>query len=99
MLLRIVRMTFDPTKVEEFLAVFQASKSLIRHFPGCTHLELMRDDKDPAIFTTYSLWEEAKDLENYRQSELFKGVWAKTKPLFAARPVAFSLEKFIKVEG
>jgi quinol monooxygenase YgiN len=91
-------MTFREECVEDFLRVFESSKHQIRSFPGCTHLELMRDDREPNIFSTYSLWESGTDLERYRESELFKGVWAQTKVLFEAKPMAFSLEKFIEVE-
>jgi quinol monooxygenase YgiN len=90
-------MTFREECVEDFLHVFESSKHQIRSFPGCTHLELMRDDREPNIFSTYSLWESGTDLERYRESELFKGVWAQTKVLFEAKPMAFSLEKFIEV--
>jgi heme-degrading monooxygenase HmoA len=40
--------------------------------------------------STFSLWESEEALNNYRHSELFSVTWAKTKILFADRPVAFS---------
>jgi heme oxygenase (mycobilin-producing) len=97
MLIRIVRMTFQPEKVSDFLAIFESSKHKIRNFEGCNHLELLRDLDYPHIFSTYSLWESPEALENYRQSELFKATWAATKLLFAEKPFAFSNESFIFV--
>lgn len=93
MLIRIVRMSFQERRTADFLAIFEASKQKIRTFPGCLHLELLRDLDHPAVFVTYSHWESPEALENYRRSELFKTTWAATKVLFAGRATAFSVEK------
>ncbi len=93
MLIRVVRMTFQPARVGTFLDLFRASRPLIRTFPGCLHLELWQDADDPAVFCTYSHWEGEAVLEAYRQSDLFRETWAQTKPLFAARPLAFSVRQ------
>ncbi len=97
MLIRIVRMTFREEKVEDFLAIFSASKDKIRHFEGCSYLELLRDAEHPCIFTTYSHWESEQALEKYRQSSLFQTTWAATKLLFADKPLAFSSYSLVKV--
>ncbi len=93
MFVRIVKMSFHSEKIEEFLANFDEKKEYIRKSPGCRLLELYRDKTNPDIFFTYSYWETEEDLENYRNSELFKGVWAKTKILFNDKPVAWSVDK------
>lgn len=98
MIIRIVRMTFDPAKTDEFLQVFNHNKGSIRNFKGCTHLELHRDADNPDIFATYSYWEKADDLENYRQSELFKNVWSQTKTLFKDKAEAYTHERLMIVE-
>jgi heme oxygenase (mycobilin-producing) len=98
MVIRIVRMHFTEAGVEEFLAIFNTHKRAIRTFPGCTHLELLRDTEDPCIFSTLSYWDDEASLENYRKSELFSSVWGTVKNLFAARSVAFSLTKYMEVE-
>ena len=99
MLIRIVRMTFLETKTADFLAIFEASKQKIRTFPGCLHLELLRDLDQPAVYVTYSHWETPEALAHYRRSELFKTTWAATKQLFAERATAFSVEKIDEVTG
>lgn len=98
MLIRVVRMTFRPEERISFLEMFDERKQNIRHFPGCSHLELLEDYNDPNIFSTYSYWENEEALNAYRHSELFAEVWAETKSKFAAKPVAFSLKKFIQVD-
>lgn len=85
-------MTFEPAACATFLEVFEESKNKIRAFPGCTHLELWRGKTPDNIFMTYSHWESEEALEQYRQSDLFRTTWAKTKPLFSARPEAWSLD-------
>jgi len=86
-------MTFEPTKIEEFLANFEVVKEKIRNFDGCNFLELYRDQNSTNIFFTYSYWNSEAALNNYRHSELFRGVWANTKPLFSAKPEAWSVDK------
>ena len=54
MITRIVRMEFDSDKVEDFLRMFNATKSQIRHFPGVLHLELHRDANEPSSSGTPS---------------------------------------------
>lgn len=91
MLLRTVRMTFMPDRVDAFLGeIFLPSAPLIRAFSGCRHLELWRDTRYPNILTTFSQWDDSEALERYRESELFRSTWARTTPMFAAPPVAHS---------
>lgn len=93
MLIRIVRMTFKEENVEEFLKIFNDSKGKIRNFKGCTHLELLKDFQQENIYVTYSIWEDEKYLNEYRNSELFKKIWGNTKKLFLEKTIAFSLRK------
>ena len=93
MLTRIVRMTFKVDEVDKFLIVFEESKLKIRSMKGCTHLELMQDYNLANSFSTYSCWESENDLNNYRNSTVFKDVWARTKVLFSDKPIAFSLKQ------
>lgn len=97
MFVRIVKMSFKPERVEEFLNNFEASKSKIRSFKGCGLLELYRDKSNSNIFFTYSYWETEKDLDNYRNSSLFKSVWAQTKLLFNEKPEAWSVDKIVSL--
>jgi heme oxygenase (mycobilin-producing) len=90
-------MHFTEAGVDEFLEIFDRSKEAIRAFPGCTHLQLLKDKDDPQCYTTLSYWNSTADLENYRKSELFGSVWGRVKTLFSERSQAFSLEKFIEV--
>ena len=91
MIIRIVRMTFVPEQVPAFLALFHASEHRIRQQPGCRHLALWHDADQPTIYCTYSHWDNAAALDNYRKSALFGAVWPATKQLFAAPPLAFSV--------
>jgi quinol monooxygenase YgiN len=90
-------MTFKQESTSQFLNIFEGSKSLIRNFPGCMHLELLQDIKEPNIYLTYSHWRDEASLEVYRQSDLFKATWAQTKILFAKKAEATSLIKVTEV--
>lgn len=93
MITRIVKMTFKIEEVPNFLANFNKNKEHIRSFPGCEKLMLLQDATNPNIYFTYSWWQSPSDLEAYRHSDLFKGVWAFTKTLFAEKPEAWSVHQ------
>jgi quinol monooxygenase YgiN len=98
MLIRIVKMTFKADETSRFLEMFEQIKVKIRNVEGCEYLELMEDYDDPNSYSTYSKWRDEQALEAYRRSELFDGVWVKTKSMFAKKPIAFSLKTHTKVE-
>ena len=97
MLVRIVKMSFEPKHIEAFLSNFHKVKHNIRNFEGCRYLELYREQHDSNIFFTYSYWDDASCLEHYRTSELFKEVWSQTKPLFNDKPQAWSVDKIVSL--
>lgn len=98
MLVRIVKMQFEEDKIEVFKALFEAQKQKIRNVDGCEFLELYQDLNNKGIFFTYSYWKDEKNLENYRNSELFKTIWAATKKNFCAKPEAWSVQKLVSLK-
>ena len=90
---RIVKMTFDPARVNDFLSVFNENRDRIAGFEGCMALELHHELSQPNVFFTISKWRSENDLEQYRSSELFQKTWARTKTLFAAKPEAWTLAR------
>jgi quinol monooxygenase YgiN len=91
MINRIVRLSFKPEMVNDFLNVFNESKHQIAAFKGCHGLTLLQDVNFNNVFFTYSLWENEDCLNKYRYSDLFKETWTKTKRLFNDKPIAYSL--------
>ena len=97
MIVRIVKMTFEPDRVDDFLEIFGTTKDQIRDLKGCAHLELLEDKENPNVFFTLSQWEEEEHLEKYRESYLFENIWEKTKPLFAKKAEAWTCKSKIKL--
>ena len=65
MIKRIVKLTFREEAVPVFLEdVFEPSKERIRAFPGCRHMELLRNLQQPNVLFTLSIWENEAALEN-----------------------------------
>lgn len=93
MIVRIVKMTFAPEHVARFQELFAGWKPRIRGFAGCRHLELLHDADDPRVFFTYSHWDGADRLEDYRRSAVFAEVWPRTKELFAAPAEAWTVDR------
>jgi len=73
--------------------MFEEKKTIIRASEGCLLLELYQDKTNSEIFFTYSYWQDEKNLENYRNSQLFKDIWDQTKTYFNDKPLAWSLNK------
>lgn len=90
-IIRIVRMSFHPHHIPDFLSMFSHKYPYIRHFEGCSYLRLLKDDQLPYVYYTLSEWESAEHLEAYRKSELFKETWKLTRTWFNDKPQAFSL--------
>tara|TARA_B110000438_G_C15203685_1_gene389827 strand:- start:47 stop:343 length:297 start_codon:yes stop_codon:yes gene_type:complete len=93
MITRIVKLSFKEEHIEEFQAIFEESKQKIISQKGCRKVEMLQDVSAKNIFFTYSWWESEEDLNNYRNSVLFAGVWAQTKILFNDKPMAWSTKK------
>ncbi|GIV32902.1 MAG: antibiotic biosynthesis monooxygenase [Chitinophagales bacterium] len=92
MIIRIVKLTFHPESIRSFLEIFNAEQKRIASFAGCRKLLLLKDQQNPNVFFTYSEWDHAEALENYRQSALFKSIWANARKHFADRPEAWTLQ-------
>ena len=88
--IRIVRMTFHPDRVPEFLQMFDERSHRIRSFEGCERLDLVRDIYFPNVMTTISVWASEEALSIYRKSNVFNETWAMTKKMFSDRPEAAS---------
>lgn len=93
MIKRVVKMSFHPDKVKDFLEIFRTNWKRIRSFDGCEYVELLQDANEPNIFFTYSLWQDEESVERYRQSELFENVWGETRKLFNAKPEAWTVKE------
>lgn len=92
MITRLVKLTISEEKIIDFKNIFEMNQMHIQAFEGCEMVEVFQDIHNKNIFFTHSRWNSEKDLNNYRESELFKRVWAETKKTFAGRPEAWSLK-------
>lgn len=91
MITRIVKMHFKTEGVSTFLTIFEEMKQHISQSEGCISLALHRDMNHPDQFFTISTWITEKELNMYRESELFKLTWSRVKPLFAEKASAWTL--------
>lgn len=93
MITRIVKMSFRPEAVPEFHELFFETVEKIKGAKGCKDVALFSDCEDPCTLFTVSSWESIDDLNAYRKSDLFTATWSRTKPLFAQKAEAWSLER------
>ncbi len=94
-MIRVVKLTFKETHIDDFKSLFEARKERIKKTKGCIHLELWQDTKNPSIFYTFSIWNQSRDLEIYRMSTLFQDTWSTVKQWFSEKPEAFSADKLV----
>jgi hypothetical protein len=99
MITRLVKLTLQPDKIEDFMQVFAEVKETIAGFDGCHRVELLQDIASPNIFFTYSVWEDEHYLNHYRFSEFFKQTWERSKKLFAAKAEAWSVRLIERAES
>ena len=97
MIIRIVKLSFQAESISNFKTIFEENKQKIISQKGCNRIEMLEDINDLNVIFTYSWWDSEGDLNNYRNSELFKDVWSKTKILFSKKPEAWSTKKINEV--
>jgi quinol monooxygenase YgiN len=90
MIIRIVKLTFQEEKVNDFLSFFETIKLKVNSFSGCLGMQLVQDVKNKNIIFTYSKWESEIELNHYRDSETFGEVWPTIKPWFEAKTEAWT---------
>ena len=93
MITRIVKMTFQKNKIDDFQELFRNQHTKIKAFEGCQNVVLYQDIQDKSVFFTYSHWDNEKALEAYRHSDVFKSIWKATKALFSEKAAAWSLSE------
>lgn len=72
MLVRIVKLQFKEEKINDFLLHFETVKWEVTNFPGCRGMKLLQDMDTPCLIMTYSVWDDEKTLENYKNSVLLR---------------------------
>ena len=92
MLVRLVQIELLPENTDLFIALFANHKEHIQLKKGCLSLELLQDNNQPTTVATLSRWATQGDLDNYRNSDFFKNLWAQIKPLFASKARAISYQ-------
>jgi quinol monooxygenase YgiN len=96
MVTRIVKMSFEKSNAAQFLEIFNEHREQIRAAEGCSYLELWQTEEgDSTLYFTHSKWESEDFLNNYRDSDIFKIVWPKTKALFNAPPQAWTVNSLV----
>lgn len=95
MITRLVKMTFQSEKADEFQEFVSTIINKISAFDGCYNVDILRDTNKSNIFFSYSIWESENDLNNYRNSETFREIWTLTKKMFAEKPEAWSTQKVL----
>ena len=89
MLLRIVKMEFDPAQVEAFDDLFARAQARIEAMPGCHQVRLLKGHGDKPIRTTLSWWERESDLRPTESPSCLARFGQKRRPC-SVPPVAWS---------
>ena len=87
---RIVKMTFELDRCDDFQNFFTEIKAQIEGQPGCQGVKLLKDHAESGVFFTFSVWKDQASIDAYRNTELFGKVWPTVKAWFSAKPEAWS---------
>ncbi len=90
MIIRLVQLDIIPSKIDDFVQIFEHAKPSILKSAGCYEVRLIQDADDPSKMGTLSRWESIDSLNAYRDTDFFKETWAASKRLFQGRAVATS---------
>ncbi|ACF14489.1 Antibiotic biosynthesis monooxygenase [Chloroherpeton thalassium ATCC 35110] len=93
MIIRLVKMSFQPQESTRFLSLYKQVHPKILSFPGCVSVELLHEVHDEHAYTTYSLWQNNDALEAYRQSDFFKATWTEVRKMLRSKTLAISYRK------
>lgn len=91
-MIRIVKMTLRPEKVNTFIQVFVQAQEQIQSFEGCRYTKLVKDIHDETTYLTISEWENEFFLNRYRESDFFAQVWKAAKTTFSDKAMAWSVD-------
>jgi heme oxygenase (mycobilin-producing) len=92
-MVRIVKMIFQEKHIADFKKIYANVNTKIILMPGCKSVQLLQDIQNPSIFFTYSHWNSETELNQYRDSLLFKETWQTIKPWFAEKANVWSVEQ------
>lgn len=92
MITRLVKLSLQVDKASQFEALFYQTQTLIEEFEGCHKTNLFKVSGSTSQYFTISYWNTEQDLENYRNSQLFRNVWSQVKPLFSEKAEAWTLQ-------
>ena len=93
---RIVKLTFQEEKINEFIAFFDTINTKVSRFEGCYGMKLLQDIHKKNVVFTYSFWESEDALNHYRDSDLFGSVWPTIKPWFGDKPEAWTVQTYFR---
>ena len=94
MITRVVKLTFEEERIDDFLEFFETIKWHVARQPNCGGMKLLQDKNKPNIVFTYSQWADEGALNTYRDSELFGKVWPKIKPWFKEKAEAWTVQEY-----
>ena len=91
MITRFVKLTIKESEIDTFKNIFKENQNVIMSSEGCFHAELLQDVEDPCVFFTFSKWESVVHLNRYRDSDIFREIWKRSKKTFSSSAEAWSL--------
>lgn len=96
MITRIVKLTFQEDRIDDFIAFFDTIKSKVARFENCYGMRLLQQKNAPYVVFTYSNWQNEDALNNYRDSQLFQETWSTIKPWFGAKAEAWTVDTYFE---
>jgi (4S)-4-hydroxy-5-phosphonooxypentane-2,3-dione isomerase len=92
MILRIVKMELNETKIELFQLFMNNLKEEKLKQEGCLHYDYFCEKENEMIFYSYTIWMLEKHLKKFKKTELFREVTRTLRTLCVKEPIAWTVE-------
>lgn len=92
MILRIVKMELNESKIELFQLFMNNLKEEKLKQEGCLHYDYFCEKENELVFYSYTIWMSEKFLKKFKKTELFREVTRTLRNLCIKEPIAWTVE-------
>lgn len=92
MILRIVKMEVDDTRIDFFENFMNNLSEEKLTLEGCLHHDFFCEKDNRNMYYSYTIWQSEKFLNKYKKTDLFKEVTRTLRHICIKEPIAWTVE-------
>lgn len=83
------KLTVKPEQIDRFLKYLEADVVGTRKEPGCTHFDVVRDEKTSNVFYVYEVYSDRAAYAEHKNAPYFQAFFSEAGDTLAAPPEGF----------